>query len=276
MTDTYAMATSNNDVILGVALLILALFVLLRIFGQPIDSKRSNSVRLLVLYERSFRLTYLFILVAAIFWLHNPHFSDFRNILLATFLGVGATIFWADGLKKMTEYRRVKRTFGFLKYVVAPYLESQAESVKDTLSQEAYQGELNIAKAYLFLTLVANFDSISSDFDKSWLQLVYSQDFIDAMSLESDEQFQRIADVELEVLSFTKCLTAQSVRAKYWLINGQHIPDDRQADFLADATNMRDTLIESADGLRSYSKELEKTIDDFLLSNGTTYEPSQE
>jgi hypothetical protein len=156
--------------------------------------------------------------------------------------------------------------------VAVPYLKSHAESMSYTLSQKAYQGKLTMTQALLFLTLAANFDTISSDFDKTWLQPIHSQDFIDA--IDDSDLLYNIADVELEVLSFTKLLATQSVRARYWLINGQQIPDEQQIQFIAEVEKMRDDLQKSADSLAKYSVVLDKAIEAFLLNNGAKFKQS--
>ena len=187
--------------------------------------------------------------------------------MLATFRGVGTTIFMADGFRRLTEHRRLKRTLGMLKYITIPYLEAQSGGITDTMKQ--YNGTISIPQALLLLELVSNFDSISLDFDKSWLQLIHSQDFIDA--IDNDDHFHKIADAEFEVHTFTKNLAAQSVRAKYLLTTSQLLISTNQAQFLVEVQGVRDTLQEGAKNLAKYSKELGKTIDSFLLDNGVSY-----
>ena len=257
-----------NTYILIVSIVIVVLAVINRTFRWPGEYIHGSGLRLTKLYLETSWLALSFVLVGAACWFFVPDtIPAFQGVLLATFLGVGASILLAEGLKTLTEHKRVKKTFATtLRYVAIPYLKSQAESMKDTISQQAYQGKLSKAQALLYLTLASNFDTICADFDKTWLQPIHSQDFIDAM--RDEDLLYKIADVELEALSFTKLLATQSVRAKYWLINWQQIPANQQAQFISDVESMRDDMKKSADSLAKYSDVLGEAILTFLLDNG--------
>jgi hypothetical protein len=258
--------------ILVISLVIVAVAVLNRLFDVVGKYARSDLMRRHKLYLRLFRIPLALSLIAIASWFIVPYsVTTYRGGLIASVLGVGISIFAAESFKKLTEFRRVKRTFGMLKYVAVPYLHSHAQDITDTLKN--YKGTLSTLQAFLLLGLVANFDTISLAFDKSWLQLVHSQDFIDA--LDNDDQFYKIADVEFEVASFTKNLAGQSIRAKYLLANGQQlIAGNMQSQFLSQVQGIRDSLKESGKSLEQYSKDLEKEIDDFLLQNGVSYQRS--
>lgn len=264
------MHTISGTIILIVALAIVTAAVLNRLFDATGRYARSDAMRRHKLYLKLFKIPVVLSLIAIASWFFVPYsVTTFRGGLIASVLGVGISIFTAESFKKLAEHRRVKKTLGMLKYVTVPYLHSQSEDITDTLKN--YQGTLLALQAFLLLGLVSNFDTISLAFDKSWLQLVHSQDFIDA--LDNDDHFYKIADVEFEVQSFTKNLAGQSVRAKYLLANGQQlISNNMQAQFLSEVQGIRDSLLESAENLGKYSKELEKTIDSFLLQNGAQFQ----
>jgi len=209
--------------------------------------------------------------IATVLWALNLDLSSFRTELLAGILGVGISIAFAVSDKRLSEHKRIKRNFGFLKYVTVPYLDSHADSILDTLKN--YDGDLPLPHALVFLNLVANLDSINESFDTSWLQLVHSQDFIDA--LDNDDQFQGIADIEFEVLSFTKCLATQIVKARYWISGLPLLNDEQQAVAVKDINVMRNELRDSAASLKEYAKKLDDMMGQFLFSNGAKQESIQ-
>ena len=119
--------------------------------------------------------------------------------------------------------------------------------------------------------LVAHFDAVSANFDKSWLQLIYSQDFIDAIN--SDDQFNRIANTILEILLFIKTLTALSINAKSILTNDFTKLTKEQTDyFLKRTREIRNDLSESAQKLEKYRDKLNDEIERFFSNNGVKYE----
>jgi hypothetical protein len=268
------MPSLNSDhIILAISVLITAVAVINRLFNVSVAYAQSDALRRHKLYLKVFRVPIWLSLAAIATWFFKPTaLNAYQGTLLATILGVGITIFTAEGIKKLAEHKRVKKTFGLLKYITVPYLRSHVESIHGTLKN--YSGNLSITHAFLMLGLVSNFDTIGIDFDESWLQLVHSQDFLDA--LDEDEHYQKIADVEFEVHSFTKNLAAQSIRAKYLLANGRVlIAGNMESQFLREVEQIRDSLEESATNLSKYSNSLEKTVDSFLLQNGVKYGPSQ-
>jgi Zn-dependent oligopeptidase len=192
----------------------------------------------------------------------------FKAGLIATILGVGISISTAASFKKFDEHRRVKKTFGYLKLITIPYIVNQSDNLSDTLKQ--YNDIVSVNEALIFTILVSNFDAISRTFDKSWLQLVYSQEFIDA--IKSDEQFQKISDAVKEVLLFTKSLTAQSVIAKnLTIVDPNTFTSKDQKEYLKKVRMIRDELKESICTLNIYTKNLENEIDTHLSKNGAKY-----
>jgi hypothetical protein len=259
----------NDHIILDASIAMLTVFILNRIFNATTEYIRSDLWRRHKLYAKLFRLPIVLLAIAIVLWVANPDLSSIRIELLAGILGVGISIAFAESYKRLSEHKRIKRTFGFLKYVTVPYLDSHADSILGTLKN--YEGELSLPHALVFLNLVANLDSINESFDMSWLQLVHSQDFIDA--IDNDNQFQGIADIEFEVLSFTKCLATHVVKARYWISGIPLLNDEQRAEAVKDINDMRDELKNSAASLKTYSQKLDTMMSEFLFSNGAEKEP---
>lgn len=222
------------------------------------------------LYIRFNQIPIVLILIAVACWFFIPKsISDFRAQIIATVLGVGISISVAESYKKFVEHRRVKKTFGYLKLITVPYIVNQSENISDTVNQ--YNDIVSLEQAMAFAVLVSNFGDISNEFDKSWLQLVYSQDFVDA--IKSDEQFNKISHAVKEVLLFTKALTAQSVIAKNLLIVDPNTYSNKnQQEYMKQVRKIRDDLKESISKLNEYTKNLENEIDTFFSKNGARYE----
>jgi hypothetical protein len=265
---------NSDNVILIVGLLILAGAVINRISAWPSVMTQKvihgDAIRKIKLYLRLFRIPLVIAAISALCWIFIPYsITSFRGGLLATVLGVGFSIFAAESFKKVTEHTRLKKTLNFLRYVTAPYLESQASDILKTMNQ--YSGNLTFGQAQVLLSLVAGFDTLSLNFDKTWLQLVYSQDFMDA--IRTDDQYYKIADVELEVLTFTKSLAGQSVRARQLAMSLGFITTGQETQLIEAAQEIRDVLISNARSLSGYSAELKTMIEIFLFENGGRREP---
>ena len=173
-------------------------------------------MRKIGIYLKYFWIPITLIIISVIGWFYIlDTLGNFKVGLIASILGVGISIFTAESFKQINEYKRVKKTLGFLKLITIPYLKNQSENLTETM--KLYQDICSITQAQSFLALVSNFDGVSLSFDKSWLQLIYSQDFIDA--IKSDDQFNKLSNAVLEIQLFTKQLTAQSVNAKHLLMN---------------------------------------------------------
>ncbi len=227
-------------------------------------------MRKLKLYLSFFWLPLLLIIIAAICWFYIPvGVNSFQSGLIASILGVGISIFAAESYKKLNEHKRVKKTLGFLKLITIPYLKNQSENLSETI--KLYQDICSTPQAHAFLMLVANFDSVSISFDKSWLQLIYSQDFIDAIS--SGDQFNKISNTILEILLFTKVLTAQSINAKHLLANDlTKLSEEETKFFLTRTKQIRNDLNDSAQKLQKYTDKLNEEVERFFAKNAVRYE----
>lgn len=145
-------------------------------------------MRKIKLYSNFFWVSAILIIISINCWLFIPEtITAFKAGLIASILGVGISISVAEGYRQKTNHIRLKRTFGLLKLTTIPYLENEAEIILKTINQ--YNDICSIKEAQVFAILVNNFDIISSGFDKSWLQLVYSQDFVNA--IKTDDQFEK-------------------------------------------------------------------------------------
>jgi len=222
------------------------------------------------IYLKFFWIPLLLSIFAVICWFYISNtLNNFKVGLIASILGVGISIFTAESFKKISEYKRVKKTLGFLKLITIPYLKNQSENIAETT--ELYQDICSLAQAQSFLVLISNFDSISFSFDKSWLQLIYSQDFVDAIN--SDEQFNKLSNAVFEILLFTKQLTAQSINAKHLLMNDlTKFGDEEKGSFLSRTKKIRNDLNDSAQKLEKYTNKLNEEIDRFFSNSGVKYE----
>lgn len=227
-------------------------------------------MRKIEIYLKYFWIPIILIIISVICWFYIlDTLGNFKVGLIASILGVGISIFTAESFKKISEYKRVKKTLGFLKLITIPYLKNQSENFTETI--KLYQDICSLAQAQSFLALVSNFDAVSLSFDKSWLQLIYSQDFIDA--IDSDDQFNKLSNAILEIQLFTKQLTAQSVNAKHLLMNDFAKFGEKEADlFLSRAKQIRNDLNDSIQKLGKYTDKLNEEIDRFFSKSGVKHE----
>lgn len=226
-------------------------------------------MRKFITYLKFFWTPILLLVIAIFCWFYVPDtISNFKVGLLGTALGIAISLFAAESFKKVTEHKRVKKTFGFLKLVTIPYLKNQAENF--SASMQIYRDMCSTEQALSFLAMGAHFNRIADNFDKSWLQLVYSQDFIDAIG--SDGHFNKMANAILEVLLFVKQVTAQSINAQTLLLNdASTLSDAQKTEFLNRAKKIRDDLEQSAQKLQKYVDNLDEEIVGFLSKNGASY-----
>ena len=220
-------------------------------------------------YLRFFWRPLLLAAAGIVGWFYIPdNFSAFKSTLFGTLLGVGLTLATAEGFKDLIEHKRVKKTFGLLKLVTIPYIKNQAENLQETAKQ--YNDMCSIEQAVSLFVHCAHLDRVAANFDKSWLQLIYSQDFLD--SVKNDEHFNKIANAIFEVLLFLKQLSAQSINAQINLQNNlSGLSDDQKNDFIKRAKKMRDELVDNADKLSKYSDKLDEEIMRFLNITGVNY-----
>jgi hypothetical protein len=81
---------------------------------------------------------------------------------------------------------------------------------------------------------------------------------------------------EIERHSFTKNVTALSVKAKYLLVHSRELSNSKQEQgFISEVSTIRKSLLESAKNLEKYFSELGETIEDFLLKNEASYKSPQ-
>ena len=226
-------------------------------------------MRKLKTYLRFFWLPLLLAITGIVGWFYIPdNFSAFKSTLFGTLLGVGLTLATAEGFKSLTEYKRVKKTFGLLKLVAIPYIKNQAENLQETAKQ--YNDLCSIEQAVSLFVCCANLDRVAANFDKSWLQLIYSQDFLD--SVKNDEHFNKIANAIFEVLLFLKQLSAQSINSQINLQNNlSGLSDEQKNDLIERAKKMRDELVDNANNLSKYSDKLDEEIVIFLNITGVNY-----
>ena len=229
----------------------------------------NNQIRKIKVYIKFFWLLLLLIIAAVVGWFYIPdNLSDFKSTLIGTLLGVGITLAAAESFKKLAEYKRVKKTFGLLKLITIPYLKNQAENLEATIKQ--YNDICSIEQAVSFFAQCAHLDKLAVNFDKSWLQLVYSQDFLDAVS--NDEHFNKMANAIFEVLLFLKQLSAQSANAQINLQNNfSKLSDEQREEFIKRAKKIRDDLQDNIGKLSKYTEKLDEEITRFLNITGVKY-----
>lgn len=233
----------------------------------------NKSLRKLKTYLRFFWLPLLLAIIAILGWFYiQDNFSAFKSTLFGTLLGIGLTLATAEGFKNLTEYKRVKKTFGLLKLVTIPYIKNQADNLQETAKQ--YNDMCSIEQAASLFVHCAHLDRVATNFDKSWLQLIYSQDFLD--SVKNDEHFNKIARAIFEVLLFLKQLSAQSINAQINLQNNlSGLSDNQKNDFIERARKMRDELVDNTTKLSKSHDELEEEIMRFFNGAGVNYSESE-
>ncbi len=229
----------------------------------------NNQFRKIRVYIRFFGLPLLLVIVAIVGWFFTPNdLSNFKSTLVGTLLSIGITLAAAEGFRKLAEYKRVKKTFGLLKLVTIPYLKNQSENLEATMKQ--YNDICSIEQSVLFFAQCSQLDKIATNFDKSWLQLMYSQDFLDAVN--SDDHFNKIANAIFEVLLFIKQLSSQSANAQINLHNDfSKLTKEQQEEFINRAKQMRDGLKENIEKLSKYTGKLDEEILKSLNATGTNY-----
>ncbi|MFA6464102.1 MAG: hypothetical protein WCV55_03805 [Candidatus Paceibacterota bacterium] len=224
----------------------------------------------ILIYLKFFWIAILLLIFSVFFWYYLPEdYSNFKGTLIASILGVGIAIFAAEGIKNLNNHRRIKKNFGFLRLIVIPFLKNQSQNFLDTAN--AYNDICNKEQAINFIVIIAQLNEMICSFDKSWLQLIFSQDFIDV--IRSDEHFNRISHAILEFLLFINSTSTLSVNAKTLMMNRLDELDDRAAQmFITKAREFRNTLTKSAQDLQKYINLLDNEMDAFFKKNGVNYE----
>jgi hypothetical protein len=203
--------------------------------------------------------------------------NSFQTGLLSTALGVGISIAGAEGIKKLTEYKRMKKVAGLLKLVTIQYLENQCLNFKENSKLYKDMGDFEHARA--FLLLVKNYDKVSSAFDKQWFQLIYSAHFIDIV--DADSQLNAIGHAISEVLIFNKTITWHSLNASRLLAREERMRADETFDkddvahFILQARRVRDDIDECIEKLDKYTHELNGELNRIFVKTGVSYEEFQ-
>lgn len=229
------------------------------------------NMRKVKLYLKFFWPALALAVIGSLCWVFLKDAQDnFRMSLIGSGIGIGISIAVAEGFKKRDAHLRMKKTMGFLKLVAVPYLQNQADNLKETMKQ--YQDIDSLEKAYSLVKIASKFDSISNDFDKSWLSLIYSQDSIEAIN---DGEFNKIAHTIFELILFTKKLTAASVNANKFLTFDYDIlkaNENATAALITEARGLRDDLNEAAAMLEKYTDKFNDELERFFERNGVGYE----
>jgi len=221
-------------------------------------------------YLRFFWVAILLIIVSIICWYYLPeNYNNFKSNLIASILGVGIAIFVAEAFKNINNHRRIKKNFGFLRLIVVPYLKNQAQNFVDTAN--SFQDICNKEQAINFIAVISSINEMSNAFDKSWLQLVFSQDFIDA--IKTDEHFNKISHTILELLLFISSTTTLSANAKTLMLNNvTQLNEEAAKMFITKAREFRTSLTKSAQDLQKYVNLLDQEMELFFRKNNVIYE----
>jgi hypothetical protein len=213
-----------------------------------------------------FFLPIIIIIAAFVCWFKlSDSIGSFKTTFVATILGVGATIFFNESFKTLQDHKRIKKTFGFLKLVTIPYIKGEAETTLSYLDN--YKDINNVAKAKAFAINSCNFIELMHIFDKSWLNLIYSQEFLD--TIKTDDVFNKISHAIFEVLLFTTNISKNCLNLKKWQTIEQFDAETQKIGFI-EMEKTRSEMNDSANKLLKYVKILEYELDFFLNKNGTT------
>lgn len=228
--------------------------------------------RKILIYLNFFWLSLLLITIAIFWWFYidQDGLSDFQIGLLSSILGVGIAITFNENRKSLIDHQRTKKTFGLLRLIIIPYLKNQSENIIETM--KLYDDICSFDKSIAFIRLISEFNRISTDFDKNWLQLIYSQDFIDA--IKSDNHFNKISNQIFEIMIFTKTITGCSINAKN-LLDGLSdinvISEDNKIISIEKSKKIRNEILDVAQKLQKYADNLNNEITNFLEHNGVIY-----
>lgn len=232
-------------------------------------------MRKMRLYLRIFWPLLALVVVSILLIIYLPKNPDsFQIGILSTALGVGISLAGAEGIKKITEHKRMKRAAALLKLVTIQYLENQCLNFKENSKLYKDMGDFEHARA--FLLLVQNYDKVSSTFDKNWFQLVYSSHFIDVV--DADSQINAIGHAISEVLIFNKTITWHSLGASRLLARERRMTatgafnEGDVAHFILQARKIRDDVDECIEKLDKYTRKLDEELGKIFEKTGIKYE----
>ncbi len=224
----------------------------------------------IIIYLKFFWVAILLFILSIICWYYLPeNYNNFKGNLIASILGVGIAIFTAEGFKNINDHRRIKKNFGFLRLIVIPYLKNQTQNFIDTAN--GFQDICNKVQAVNFIAVISSINEMSNTFDKSWLQLIFSQDFIDA--IKTDEHFNKISHTILELLLFISSTTTLSANAKTLMLNNVvQLDEEATKMFITKAREFRSALTKSAQDLQKYVNLLDQEMELFFRENNVIYQ----
>ena len=223
-------------------------------------------------YLRLFLVPEILLVVSVLAWFYTPDsVSAAQGGLIGTVLGVGLSVSFVQSTKSLSDHKRRKKTFGLLKLITIPYLENRAKNSIETM--KTYNDIDSLEKAVEFLAMSSHFDVMAQSFDKDWLQLIYSQEFLDTFnSKKLEPHFHEIAKTVQETLLTIDQLTAQSVNAKVNLMNDfSKMNDEHKKEFIKRARQIRDDVMDNAQKLQKCTNELDREIMVHLRENGVGY-----
>jgi hypothetical protein len=226
-------------------------------------------MRKFLLYFKITWFTVFLVIIAVCVWFFvTDSIGTLKATLIGALLGFGLTTSVARNIDSLTLHRRRKRTFGMIKLIVIPYLLSRAQNLLDTM--RSYHDISSTEEALTFIMVTSHLDILASTLDKEWTQLIYSQDFLDAIN--SDNHFNSIATAVKEVMFCVDQLASQSIDAKSLNVVESQLTPDHRTMIISRAREMRDVLEDNALKLEKYVNQLDRDVSDFLSNNGTSYE----
>jgi len=215
-----------------------------------------------------FGLTIYFGLNLNLQFISSSKKEDFLIQLLATLIGVGISIFVAEGFKEIEQRKRIKKSFGLLKLVTIKYICNFSENLFQTLSQ--YNDISDIQHAESLLRIVENFNQLALTFDKSLFQIAYSAEFLD--SIKSDDQFNKISWSLSEILNITTQLSLNAINAQQILQTPAEFKNKKYQKYaIIKSKEIRDNLKTTITILNKYIERLEGEIDFLFQNTGAKY-----
>lgn len=194
--------------------------------------------------------------------------EDFLIQLLATLIGVGISVFIAESFKKIQQRERTKKSFGILKSVTINYLKDRTDELSNTIKQ--YKDICDVEHAESFLRLVSGFNQIALVFDKKWMDLIYSQDFLDV--IETDNQFNKITESIAGTLSLIANLSLYAINAKEIITTPKKFQNGQYSNLVVNKSReIRDNIMSIVLSLEKDILKLEEEMDILFIKTGINY-----